>query len=42
MGTQLDCAEAAGSEIPGQLDCAEAAGLRRREAPRFFWLFGSG
>jgi len=24
--TQLDCAEAAGSEIPGQLDCAEAAG----------------
>ena len=42
MYTQLDCAEAAGSEIPGQLDCAEAAGLRRREAPRFFWLFGGG
>ena len=40
MYTRLDCAEAAGSEIPGRPDCAEAAGLeggaKRRD---FFGLF---
>ena len=37
--TQLDCAEAAGSEIPGQLDCAEAAELRRAA---IFLVLGGG
>ena len=39
--TQLDCAEAAGSEIPGQHDCAEAVGLEAaRSAANFFGSLG--